>query len=177
MVPMTDLTRYIRDIPDFPKKGIVFKDVTTLFKDATALQQAVDLLYEQYHDKKIDKVVGIESRGFILGSALAIRLGCGFVPLRKKGKLPSQTIQQEYSLEYGTDVIEMHTDALQPHERVLLHDDLLATGGTMEAAVRLIEKMNGHIAGISFLIELAFLRGRDRLKKYDVFSLITYNQE
>jgi adenine phosphoribosyltransferase len=174
---MTNLSDYIRNIPDFPKKGINFKDVTTLFKDPTAFRYTVDQLYERYKDLHIEKVAGIESRGFILGSALAARLGCGFIPIRKKGKLPAQTIQQEYSLEYGTDIIEIHKDAIQSKERVLLHDDLLATGGTMSAAIQLVEKMSGTIAGISFLIELSFLNGRVKLTPYDVYSLIIYNQE
>jgi adenine phosphoribosyltransferase len=174
MKPLSDA---IRSIPDFPKKGIVFRDITTLLKDANTLHHAVDLLHSRYEASQIDKVVCIESRGFILGSALAVSLGAGFVPIRKKGKLPAEVIREEYALEYGTDAIEMHMDALQPGERILLHDDLLATGGTMCAAVRLVEKLQAHIVGISFLIELSFLHGRKQLNKYDVFSLVQYDSE
>ena len=174
MKPLSDA---IRSIPDFPKKGIVFRDITTLLKDAEALKHAVNLLHSRYEAAGIDKVVCIESRGFVLGSALAVSLGAGFVPIRKKGKLPAEVIWEEYALEYGTDVIEMHKDALQPDERVLLHDDLLATGGTMCAAVKLVEKLQAHIVGISFLIELSFLQGRKHLNQYDVFSLIQYDSE
>ena len=156
---MKQLSEAIRSIPDFPKKGIVFRDITTLLKDADALNSAVNLLTKQYKSSKIDKVVCIESRGFILGSAIAVRLGAGFVPIRKKGKLPAQVIREQYALEYGTDIIEMHVDAIQPGERILLHDDLLATGGTMCAAIRLVEKLQANIIGISFLIELSFLAG------------------
>ena len=137
----------------------------------------MDLLHSRYEASRIDKVVCIESRGFILGSALAVSLGAGFVPIRKKGKLPAEVIREEYALEYGTDVIEIHTDALQPGERILLHDDLLATGGTMCAAVRLVEKLQAQIIGISFLIELSFLHGRKQLNNYDVFSLVQYDSE
>jgi len=172
-----DLRYSIRDIPDFPKPGIMFKDVTTLFKDANAFQFALNAMYENYRDQGINKVAGIESRGFILGSALASKLNCGFVPIRKKGKLPAKTIRQEYSLEYGTDIIELHTDAILPGERILLHDDLLATGGTMNAAIQLIEKMDGSLVGISFIIELAFLKGRNHLGTHQIFSLVTYDKE
>ncbi|MGD1045545.1 MAG: adenine phosphoribosyltransferase [Bacteroidota bacterium] len=174
---MKQLSDTIRSIPDFPKKGIVFRDITTLLKDADALQNAVNLLNKQYQNSKIDKVVCIESRGFILGSALAVSLGAGFVPIRKKGKLPAEVIREQYALEYGTDVIEMHVDALQPGERILLHDDLLATGGTMCAATKLVEKLHATIIGISFLIELSFLQGRKNLKDYDVYSLVQYDKE
>jgi adenine phosphoribosyltransferase len=174
---MKQLSETIRSIPDFPKKGIVFRDITTLLKNADALHTAVNLLSNHYKNSKIDKVVCIESRGFILGSALAVSLGAGFVPIRKKGKLPAEVIREQYALEYGTDVIEMHVDALQPSERILLHDDLLATGGTMCAAIRLVEKLQANIVGISFLIELSFLNGRKNLNKYDVFSMIHYDSE
>lgn len=167
----------IRNVPDFPKKGIVFRDITTLLKDATALHRAVDFLHQRYKDSKIDKVVCIESRGFILGAALAVSLNTGFVPIRKKGKLPSQVVTKQYDLEYGVDTIEIHKDSIQPGERVLLHDDLLATGGTMCAAARLVEDLQGKIIGISFLIELSYLQGRKRLCDYDVFSLIQYDSE
>jgi adenine phosphoribosyltransferase len=174
---MKQLSDTIRSVPDFPKKGIVFRDITTLLKDADALHDAVNLLSKRYASSKIDKVVCIESRGFILGSALAVSLGAGFVPIRKKGKLPAEVIREQYALEYGTDVIEMHVDAIQPGERILLHDDLLATGGTMCAAIRLVEKLQANIVGISFLIELSFLNGRKNLTHYDVFSLVHYDSE
>jgi adenine phosphoribosyltransferase len=174
---MRQLSETIRSIPDFPKKGIVFRDITTLLKDPEALRHTLNLLTKRYENSKIDKIVCIESRGFILGSALAVSLGAGFVPIRKKGKLPAEVIAEHYALEYGTDVIEMHVDAIQPGERILLHDDLLATGGTMCAAIRLVEKLQAHIVGISFLIELSFLNGRQHLNNYDVHSLITYDKE
>ena len=174
---MKQLSETIRSIPDFPKKGIVFRDITTLLKDAGSLHTAVNLLAKHYDHSKIDKIVCIESRGFILGSALAVRLGAGFVPIRKKGKLPAEVISEAYALEYGSDVIEMHVDALQSGERILLHDDLLATGGTMCAAVKLVEQLQAHIIGISFLIELSFLHGRKNLDRHDVYSLIKYDTE
>lgn len=174
---MTQLSEAIRSIPDFPKKGIVFRDITTLLKNADSLRHAVNLLTQRYENSKIDKVVCIESRGFILGSALAVSLGAGFVPIRKKGKLPAEVISEQYALEYGNDVIEMHMDALRSGERILLHDDLLATGGTMCAAIRLVEKLQAHIVGISFLIELSFLHGRQKLNNYDIYSLIKYDKE
>ncbi|MBP1655501.1 MAG: adenine phosphoribosyltransferase [Bacteroidetes bacterium] len=171
------LKNTIRSIPDFPKKGIVFRDITTLLKNPVAFNLAADLLYERYRDSRIAKVVSAESRGYILGSVLAYRLHAGFVPVRKPGKLPAETIREEYKLEYGSDVLEMHTDAVQKGERVLVHDDLLATGGTIEATCRLVERAGGVIVGLAFLIELDFLKGRDRLKHYDVFSLIRYESE
>ena len=169
-----DLKKYIRDVPDFPKKGIVFKDITTLLKEGGVFKKAIDILYERYHDKKIDKLVAIESRGFIFGGALAYKLGCGFVPVRKKGKLPSETYSVTYALEYGTDTLEIHRDAINKGERILLLDDLLATGGTASAVSKLIEKMGGEIVEVAFLIELEFLHGRDKLKGHDVFSMIRY---
>jgi len=171
------LARHIRSVPDFPKKGIVFRDVTTLLKDREAYQAAVDLLAQPFLRSRIDKVVGVESRGFILGSALALRLGAGFVPVRKAGKLPAKTLSEEYELEYGLDRVEIHADAVQPGERILLHDDLLATGGTMKATIRLVETLGGLVVGISFLIELDFLHGREKLRPHDVFSVIHYDQE
>jgi adenine phosphoribosyltransferase len=175
MVP--DLKDLIRSVPDYPKKGIVFRDITTLLKDGKALGAAVDTLYDQYRGMDAHKVVSVESRGFILGAALAYRLGIGFVPMRKPGKLPAATLRQEYSLEYGTDAIEVHRDAISPGERVIVHDDLLATGGTVGAACKLVERLGGTIAGIGFLIELTFLNGRKRLQEYDVFSVIQYESE
>ena len=174
---MRDLKRLIRDVPDFPKVGIMFRDITTLLKDKDAFRRAIDLFYERYKNEKIDKVVSVESRGFILGSVLAHRLGAGFIPIRKPGKLPAETIREEYELEYGMDSMEIHKDAVVSGDRILMHDDLLATGGTGLAACRLVEKLGGNIVGICFLIELAFLHGRDRLKDYDIYSIITYDSE
>jgi adenine phosphoribosyltransferase len=174
---LNQLSDSIRSIPNFPKRGIVFRDITTLLKNADALKNAVDLFSEKYRDSKIDKVVCIESRGFIIGSALAVNLGAGFVPVRKKGKLPAEVITEQYALEYGTDSVEMHIDAIRPGERVLLHDDLLATGGTMCAAIKLVEKLQAKIVGVSFLIELSFLQGRKRMQEQDVYSLIIYDRE
>jgi adenine phosphoribosyltransferase len=174
---MHELAKAVRNIPDFPKKGIVFRDITTLLKDPNAFRRTLDLFYERYRDDKIQKVACVEARGFILGAALAARLGAGFVPIRKKGKLPAEKIQEQYALEYGTDVIEIHKDAIQPGERVLVHDDLLATGGTIQAACRLVERLGGSIVGISFLIELSFLKGRERLQGHNIFSIIQYDSE
>lgn len=172
-----DLKELIRNIPDFPKKGIVFRDITTLLNDPKGFKEAINKLYEFAKDKQITKVVGIESRGFILGGALAEKLGAGFVPIRKPGKLPAATISESYFLEYGTDSIEIHKDAIKPGDKVLLHDDLLATGGTMKAACNLVEKLGAEIVQISFLINLTFLNGKDKLKDYDVKSLIEYDSE
>jgi len=172
-----DLQKAIRTVPDFPKKGIMFRDITTLLKDRVAFRQAVDALVQHYAGQPIDKVVSIESRGFVLGAPLAYRLDAGFVPVRKPGKLPAETLREEYALEYGTDAVEVHRDAISRGEKVLVLDDLLATGGTAHAACRLIERLGGSITGVCFLIELAFLHGRDRLKSYDVYSVIRYDQE
>ena len=172
-----DLKELIRTVPHFPKEGIMFRDITTLLKDEKGLSTALDELCNLAKNKKITKVVGIESRGFILGGALAVRLGAGFVPIRKPGKLPAETISEEYSLEYGTDKIEIHKDAIQPGDLVLLHDDLLATGGTMEAACKLVEKLGAQVVQISFLIELSFLNGREKLKEYDIHALVNYDSE
>jgi adenine phosphoribosyltransferase len=164
----------IRDVPDFPKKGIIFKDITTLLQDGDAFRLAMNRMLKKYLDDKIDKVVGIEARGFIFGGVLAYKLGCGFVPARKPGKLPYSTIREEYTLEYGTNSLEIHDDSIAAGDRVLIVDDLLATGGTALAAARLAEKLGGEVAGIEFLIELGFLQGREKLKKYPVHSLISY---
>lgn len=172
-----DLKSIIRDIPDFPKKGIIFKDITTLLKNPDALFSATEELYNLAKNKKITKVAGIESRGFILGGLLAHKLKAGFVPIRKPGKLPSEKLSESYSLEYGIDSIEIHKDAIEPGDIVLLHDDLLATGGTMKAACNLIEKLGGKVVQISFLIELTFLNGREKLKEFEVHSLIQYDSE
>jgi adenine phosphoribosyltransferase len=172
-----DLLASVRTVPDFPKQGIMFRDITTLLKDPSAFSSSVDLLYDHFRSVRIDKVVGIESRGFILGAALAYRLGAGFVPVRKPGKLPAAFTRESYSLEYGTDAVEIHNDAILPGEKILLHDDLLATGGTMGASARLVERLGGSIVGYSFLIELMFLKGRARLANGDVFSLLKYDRE
>lgn len=172
-----ELKNFIRDVPDFPVKGIVFKDITTLLKDKNAFLEAFNQLYEKVSNLKVDKVVSIESRGFIFGSLLAHKLNAGFVPVRKPGKLPGEKISETYLLEYGTDSLEIHKDAINPGEKILIHDDLLATGGTVEAVCKLVEKLGGEIIGIVFLIELSFLKGREKLKKYNVSSIIKYESE
>jgi len=174
---MIDLKASIRSIPDFPKKGIVFRDITTLLLNPEAFRTALDQMQEFCNDKKVDYIVGIESRGFIFGGALADRLKVGFIPVRKKGKLPGRTISYEYKLEYGTDTIEIHEDALKTGDSVLIVDDLAATGGTLAAATSLIEKMGAEVAGISLLIDLSFLPWRDKVKKYKILSLISYDSE
>ncbi len=168
------LKNSIRDVPDFPKKGIIFKDITTLLKDGKKFREAIDCIVERYKGRKIDKVVAIEARGFVLGSVVAYRLGVGIVPVRKKGKLPYETNSVEYDLEYGKDSLEMHKDAIEPDEKVIVVDDLLATGGTMNAVCDLIERAKGKVVETAFLIELEFLKGRDRLKGREVFSLIKF---
>jgi adenine phosphoribosyltransferase len=167
----------IRSVPDFPKKGIVFRDITTLLKNPDAFARVIDILADHYAKAGIQKIVSVESRGFILGAPLAYRLNAGFVPARKPGKLPAQTIRESYALEYGSDAIEIHTDAIEKGEKILVLDDLLATGGTVKAACALVERLGGKIVGIAFLIELAFLKGRAKLPGYDIFSLITYDSE
>ena len=173
-----DMQKYVeskvRDIVDFPKKGIVFRDITTAVKDPKALKFMVDFLTEQYENKKIDYVVGIESRGFIFGAPLAYNLGAGFVVVRKPGKLPADVVSQEYSLEYGTDKIEMHADAIEEGKNVLVVDDLLATGGTVDAACKLLKKVGANIVGAAFIIELSDLKGREKLEGVDVVSMIQY---
>jgi adenine phosphoribosyltransferase len=164
----------IRDIPDFPKKGIVFKDITPLLQDPAAFRHVINTLADTYRDKGIDVVVAAEARGFILGAPLAYNLGVGFVPVRKPAKLPAECISAEYALEYGIDSLHMHKDALSPGQRVLIIDDLLATGGTVAAKVELVQKLGGEVAGIAFLVELTFLNGREKLKGYEVTSLIKY---
>lgn len=168
------LKSYIRDVPDFPKPGIIFKDITTLLKDPEALAKTGEALLEMARKHQISKVAGIESRGFIFAMYLAERLGAGFVPVRKPGKLPAETYSRQYQLEYGSDTLEVHQDAFEEGDVVLLHDDLLATGGTAEAACHLIESAGGTIVQVSFIIELGFLNGRKRLEGYDVQSVITY---
>lgn len=169
-----DLKNKVREIPNFPKEGILFYDITTLLKDAEAFQKVVTKLADFYRDERIHKVVAIESRGFILGAPLAYLLKAGFVPVRKTGKLPSEVYEVKYSLEYGSNTLAIHKDAIGLGERVLVVDDLLATGGTIGATVDLIQKLGGAIVGIAFLIELQDLRGRDKLKGYPVLSLISY---
>jgi adenine phosphoribosyltransferase len=171
-----DLGEHIRDIPDFPKPGILFTDITPLLLDADALSEAVAELADWARPLDVEYVVAAEARGFILGAAIARELGVGFVPARKPGKLPHETIAAEYILEYGVDALEMHADALADGARVLLHDDLLATGGTAHALAELIEGTGARIAGCAFLVELAFLRGRDRLEGYDVHALLSYDE-
>jgi len=171
---MLDLAKTIRDVPDFPVKGILFKDITTLLKDADAFREAIDRLVAHYQDQGLDLVAGIESRGFIFGAPMAYLLGTGFIPIRKPGKLPAETEQVEYALEYGTDAVEIHKDAIRPGQRVLVVDDLLATGGTASASAQLIEKLGGKVVSIAFLIDLTFLHGKDKLEGYDVFTLIEF---
>ena len=172
---LAELRSKIRDIKDFPTEGVLFKDITTLLKDAPAFRYVIDLLASRYQEAGVEVVVGIESRGFIFGGALAHQLQAGFVPVRKLGKLPGKTIEVEYELEYGRDALAMHEDAISPGQRVLVVDDLLATGGTMAATLRLVEQSGGVVVGVAFLIELAFLHGRAKLKDYPVTSLIVYD--
>ena len=174
---MEKLKNKIRNVPDFPKKGIGFKDITTLLKDGKAFKETVDALADNYNPDDIDLIVGIEARGFIFASALAYKWGKGVIPVRKPGKLPASTVREKYSLEYGTDVIEIHKDAISTNQRILIVDDLLATGGTVAATSRLVEKLGGKIVGITFLIELSFLNGIEKLKDYDVFSLMKFDSE
>ena len=171
---MNDIKKMIRDVPGFPKKGIMFRDITTAVKDAQTMHKIVDLMAKEYENEKIDYVAGIESRGFIFGMPIAYKLGCGFIPIRKPGKLPAQTISQEYTLEYGTDKIEMHKDALKKGDRVLIVDDLLATGGTAAAAVKLVQSV-ADVVGVAFVIELEDLEGRKKLpENIKVSSLVKY---
>jgi adenine phosphoribosyltransferase len=169
-----DLKALIRDVPDFPKPGIVFKDIMPLLADPDALRFTVDQLAEWMEPKKPDLILGAEARGFITGGALACRLGCGFVAARKPGKLPWRTVSAKYALEYGYDVLELHADAIHGGQRVVVHDDLLATGGTAKAKCELVEQLGGEVVGVAFIISLDFLNGRERLADYDVFSLIHY---
>jgi len=173
---MDDLKRLIREIPDYPKPGILFYDVTTLLKDKKGFHALIDRLCQHYDGHKIDVVVGIEARGFILAPALAYRLSAGFVPVRKPKKLPAKTAHVSYALEYGTDTLEIHEDAVQKGQRVLLCDDLLATGGTAAAAIQLIRSLGGNVDGAAFAVELSFLNGRNKLPGLDVFSLIQYDK-
>ena len=170
------LKALVRTVPDFPRPGILFYDITTLLKDPKGFATLIDALAQYYIDKNIDLVLGIEARGFIFGPALAYRLNAGFVPVRKPKKLPGPTARVTYDLEYGSDTLEIHVDAIEPGQRVVLVDDLLATGGTMEATIKLVQQLGGEIAGLGFAIELDFLKGRDRFQEYDVFSLLHYNE-
>ena len=171
---MEHLKKLIREVPDWPKKGILFYDITTLLKDPTGLRELIDGLAANYTAQPVDVVLGVEARGFIFAPAIAYRLGAGFVPVRKPGKLPSQTASVSYALEYGSDTLEIHKDAIQPGQRVLIVDDLLATGGTAAACVQLVNGLGGHVVGVAFAIELLFLNGRKKLEGLDIFSLIEY---
>jgi len=173
----TLLEKSIRNIPDFPKKGILFRDVTTLIQNKEAFKKSIDLLTKRYKGKGFDKVVGVEARGFIFGAAVAHRIQAGFVPVRKKGKLPFKTISTTYELEYGTDTLEIHQDAIKPGEKVLIIDDLLATGGTVKAVIELVKQLGGNVSGIGFVIELVDLKGQDKFKEYPVFSLVKFKGE
>jgi adenine phosphoribosyltransferase len=170
------LKKLIREVPDFPKKGILFYDITTLLKDKTGLATLIDALAEHYIKQDVDLVLGMEARGFIFAPALAYRLNAGFVPLRKPGKLPAATVKFDYALEYGTNTLEIHKDAIEKGQRVLIVDDLLATGGTANATAKLASSLGAEIAGLGFVVELDFLKGRDHLKGYDVFSLLHYQE-
>jgi adenine phosphoribosyltransferase len=170
------LKKMIREVPDFPKKGILFYDITTLLKDKTGLATLIDKFAEHYMAQNVDLVLGMEARGFIFAPALAYRLNAGFVPVRKPGKLPAECIKFDYALEYGTNTLEIHKDAIKKGQRVLIVDDLLATGGTADATAQLAEALGGKIAGLGFVVELEFLKGRDKLKNYDVMSLLKYDK-
>lgn len=172
-----DLKQKIRNIPDFPKKGVVFRDITTLLGDAEAFKYSVDRMVEYWRGKKIDAVLGAEARGFIFGAVIAYKLNVGFIPVRKPGKLPYKTCQASYDLEYGKNILQMHIDAIKKGDKILIVDDLVATGGTAKAKVELVEKMGGEVVGFCFLIELEFLNPRKFLKDYDIFSLIKYESE
>src|SRR5437868_8113598 len=170
------LKDHIRDIPDFPKPGVVFKDITPLLADVDAFRFTVDAIADHYAGSNVDKVVGVEARGFIVAAPVAYRFGAAFVPVRKAGKLPWEIEREEYELEYGTDLLEIHRDAVAPGDRVVIVDDVLATGGTAAATVRLVEKLGGSVAGLAFVIELEFLKGRQKLEDNDVLALITYEK-
>jgi adenine phosphoribosyltransferase len=169
-----DLRKLIREVPDFPKPGILFYDITTLLKDPAAFRQVIDRMVEQVRGTEIDVVVGMESRGFIFSAPIAYQLNAGFVPVRKLGKLPAETIEVEYALEYGTATLEIHRDAIQEGQRVLIVDDLLATGGTVKGTIELIQRLGGHVAGLSFMVELSALHGREQLSEFTINALLTY---
>jgi len=172
-----DLTQTIRSIPDWPIKGVIFRDLTTLMQDPEAFRESIDILYDRYKDKDIDKVVGIDARGFVFGGVLAYRLGIGFIPVRKKGKLPHKTIEQSYSLEYGQDTLEMHEDSLSPGEKVIIVDDLIATGGTVGATVKLVKQLGADLLECAFVVELPDLKGRDQIPGCPVFSITEFDGE
>ncbi len=175
---MTDSIRSkIRTVPHWPKEGIMFRDITTLLKDPDGFKETIDILYKRYKDKKIDKVLGIESRGFIFGAPLAYLLNCGFVPIRKPGKLPAECESEEYTLEYGKDKIEIHTDSIEKGERVLIVDDLIATAGTADAAIKLVKKLGGEIVECTFIVELTDLKGRSKLKGEKIYSIVEFEGE
>ena len=176
LLVLPDLKKLIREVPDFPKPGILFYDITTLLKDKAGLRTVIDALKEHYRRARVDVVLGIEARGFIFAPALAYALGTGFVPVRKPKKLPAETVSIEYQLEYGSDSLEIHKDAIAPGQNVLIVDDVLATGGTASAVARLVEKLGGRVAGVGFVLELLFLHGRDKLAGYDFFSLLQYEK-
>jgi len=167
----------IRMVPHWPKKGIMFRDVTTLIKDPEGLRETIDLLYKRYMDKKIDYIIGIESRGFIFGAPLAYLLNCGFIPIRKPGKLPAEVVSEEYTLEYGTDKIEIHKDAIKKGDRIVIVDDLLATGGTANAARNLVKKLGGNIIEITFIVELPELKGRQKIQEENIYSIVSFEGE
>lgn len=171
-----DLANTIRSVPDFPVEGILFYDITTMLKNPAALKESVDQLVRRYQNEDVDLIVGIESRGFIFGMPLAYQLDVGFVPVRKPGKLPAETLSESYALEYGSNTLEIHVDAIKQGQKVLVIDDLLATGGTAQATCRLVERLGGTVMGLAFVIELSFLNGREKVKDYDVFSLVHYDQ-
>lgn len=172
-----DLKALIRTVPHFPKSGIMFRDITTLVKDGAALEEVATRLADHFRGKEPDLVLGVEARGFIIGAAVALKLGVGFIPARKPGKLPAETIRAEYELEYGTDAVEIHTDAIGAGQKILFIDDLLATGGTAAASCRLIEQAGGVVVGCGFIIDLTFLKGGEKLSAYELFSLIEYDAE
>jgi len=174
---MDSIKSKIRSIPNFPKQGVIYRDITTLISDADGLREVIDELTKRYTNEKIDYVVGIESRGFIFGGALAHKLGVGFIPIRKKGKLPREVIREEYTLEYGTDIIEIHKDALKKGDRIVIIDDLLATAGTMLAAIKLVEKAGGQVVSTTCVIELTSLGGREKIKDYKFVSLVQFEGE
>ncbi|HBX53414.1 MAG: adenine phosphoribosyltransferase [Bacteroidetes bacterium RIFOXYA12_FULL_35_11] len=172
-----NLKEKIRTVPDWPSKGIMFRDITTLIQDSDAFRETCDQLYERYKDMDIDKIAGIDARGFIFGSVLSYKMDIGFIPVRKKGKLPFKTIEESYSLEYGTNTIEIHEDSIEKGDKVLIVDDLIATGGTVKAAINLVEKLGGEVVECAFVIELPDLHGREKLKGYTIFSLVQFEGE
>ncbi len=170
----SDLKKHIRDVPDFPKEGIVFKDISTLLKNKDAFKKSIDIFAKKYKSSRVQYVVGVEARGFIFGAALAYKLGCGFIPIRKKGKLPYKTKSVTYQLEYGTDTLEIHEDAIPAGARILVIDDLLATGGTVKAVTELLKDQKAKIVGVAFVVELKFLKGLEKLKDFPVYSVLQY---